>query len=77
MTLVLATIGIGALYLMYGWLLSCIIAGYLAGRKGYEEKVGIATAMILFFIGPIVWLFWPAKEESKWKREGPLPKRRS
>lgn len=73
----LALLGAGALWLLYGWLLCAIIAGYVSGRKGYSEKAGLATAMLLFVIGPIVWLLWPAKDESAWKRDGPLPKRRS
>lgn len=70
-----ALLGAGALYLLYGWLLCAIIAGYLSNRKGYTEKAGLATAMLLFVLGPIIWLFWPAKDDSLWKREGPLPRR--
>jgi len=72
MTTVIALIGAKALYLMYGWLLSAIIASYLSGRKGYGEKAGLAWGLLLSFIGPIVWLLWPAKPESKWKRLGPF-----
>ena len=67
-----ALLGANALYLMYGWLLSAIVASYLSGRKGYGEKVGLASGLLLFFIGPIIWLIWPAKPESKWKKLGPF-----
>ena len=76
MTLTFALIGATALWLLYAWLACCILSGWLAGRKGYSEKAGLATSMLLFFIGPIIWLAWPARPESAWKREGPLPKRR-
>lgn len=67
-----ALLGANALYLMYGWLLSAIVASYLSGRKGYGEKVGLASGLLLFVLGPIIWLVWPAKAESKWKRLGPF-----
>ena len=38
MTLVLATIGAKALYLLYGWLISAAIASWLSARKGYGER---------------------------------------
>ena len=69
-------IGALALYLMFGWLACCIVTGYLSERKGYGERAGLVTAMVLFPIGLVIWLVWPAKDESVWKREGPLPKRR-
>lgn len=70
-------IGALALYLMFGWLLCAIITGYLSNRKGYGERPGLVTAMLLFPLGLLIWLFWPAKEDSVWKREGPLPRRRA
>ena len=45
MTLI-ALIGANALWLMYLWLASCIIAGYLSDRKGYGEKPGLATGLL-------------------------------
>ena len=69
-TTIAALLGAKALYLMYGWLLSAIAASYLSGRKGYGEKVGLATGLLLFVLGPLVWLAWPPKPESKWKRLG-------
>jgi hypothetical protein len=68
---VIALLGATALWLLYAWLLSGIVASYLSGRKGFGEKVGLATGLLLHVIGVIVWLVWPAKPESKWKTLGP------
>ena len=38
MTVVLALIGAKALWLLYVWLASAIVASYLSARKGYGEK---------------------------------------
>ena len=67
-----ALLGANALWLLYAWMLSSIVASYLSGRKGYGEKIGLAFGLLLFIIGPIVWLVWPAKPESKWKQLGPF-----
>jgi hypothetical protein len=69
---VLALLGAKALWLMYIWLLSAIAASYLSDRKGYGEKPGLASGLFLFVIGPLVWLVWPARAESKWKVSGPF-----
>jgi fucose permease len=69
---VFALLGATALWLLYAWLLSAIVASYLAGRKGYNEKTGLATGLLLHVIGVIVWLVWPAKPGSKWKTLGPF-----
>jgi hypothetical protein len=71
MTLI-AVFGVAALWLLYLWLLSCIICGYLADRKGYNDKAGVATGLCLSAIGIIVWAVWPARPESKWKKLGPF-----
>ena len=76
MITVFAILGSGALWLTYAWLASAVISSYLSSRKGYGERPGLVTAMLLFPIGLVIWLVWPAKPESPWKREGPLPKRR-
>jgi hypothetical protein len=67
---VFALLGATALWLLYLWLLSAIVASYLSGRKGYSEKTGLATGLLLHVIGVIIWLVWPAKPESKWKTMG-------
>ena len=71
----LALIGAKALYLTYAWLLSAIVASYLSARKGYGEKVGLASGLLLTVIGVIVWLLWPAKPDSRWKLQGPFGSR--
>jgi len=68
--MILADIGALALYLLFIWLASAIAASYLSGRKGYGEKAGIASGLLLSAIGVIVWLVMPAREESTWKRDG-------
>ena len=73
---ILALLGAKALYLFILWLASAIVASWLSGRKGYGEKPGLATGLLLTFVGVIVWIVWPAKSGSIWKEEGVLPKRR-
>lgn len=73
MTTLVAVIGAKALYLLYGWLLSAIVASWLSNRKGYGEKPGLAAGLLLTVVGVLVWLVWPAKPDSRWKLQGPLP----
>jgi hypothetical protein len=70
MTPVIALIGAKALYLLYIWLLSAIAASWLSDRKGYGEKPGLVTGLLLTFVAVIVWLLWPAKADSRWKVQG-------
>ena len=74
-TTVIALLGAKALYLTFAWLASAIVASWLSGRKGYGEKPGLASGFILTFFGVILWLVWPAKDDSRWKLQGPLPGR--
>jgi hypothetical protein len=67
-----ALLGAAALWLLYGWLLSAIISSYLSERKGYGEKPGLACGLLLYVIGLVLWLVWPAREGSKWKTLGPV-----
>ena len=69
---VLAVIGVAALYAMFIWLASAVVAGYLAARKGYPERYGLATSLLLPIIGIIIWLIVPAREGSDWKVIGPF-----
>ena len=69
---VFALLGATALWLTYAWLLSAIVASYLSNRKGYGEKLGLASGLLLFVIGPVIWLLWPARPDSKWKVLGPF-----
>ena len=50
-----------ALFLLFGWLLSAIVGSYLSERKGYGEKPGLATGLLLFVVGVVIWLVWPAR----------------
>jgi hypothetical protein len=70
---VLAVIGAKALYLLYGWLLSAMVCSWLSARKGYGEKPGLAAGLLLTVAGVVIWLVWPAKPDSRWKVQGPLP----
>lgn len=72
MTTVIAAIGAKALYLLYIWLASAIVASYLSERKGYGSKLGLAFGLLLTVIGVIIWLVWPAREDSRWKLQGPI-----
>lgn len=76
-SLPLADIGVKALYLLFIWLGSCIVASWLSDRKGYGERPGLATGLLLSIIAVPIWLVWPAKASSAWKREGALPRRRA
>jgi hypothetical protein len=69
---VIALLGATGLYLLFIWLASAIAASYLSDRKGYGERPGLATGMLLTVIGVIVWLIWPAKADSRWKLQGPF-----
>jgi hypothetical protein len=73
MSTFIAVIGVKALYFLYGWLVSAIVASWLSHRKGYGEKPGLAAGLLLTVVGVVIWLFWPAKPDSRWKLQGPLP----
>jgi len=75
MKLLLADLGVKALYLTYIWLLSSVAASWLSDRKGYGERPGLITGLLLSLVGAIVWLVWPAKDDSRWKVQGAIPKR--
>ena len=66
-TTVLALIGVKALYLLFVWLAAAIAGGWLSERKGYGEKPGLASGLLLTFVGPLIWLLVPAKQGSRWK----------
>jgi hypothetical protein len=70
MTALFALIGAKALFWLYLWLLSTIAASYLSERKGYGEKSGLATGLILTIVGTIIWLIVPPRADSKWKTVG-------
>jgi hypothetical protein len=69
---ILALLGAKALWLLYLWLVSAVVASYLSERKGYGEKLGLAFGLLFTIVGTIIWLVWPARPESKWKKIGPV-----
>ena len=77
MTPVLAAVGAKALYLCYIWLLSAITASELSRSKGYGEKVGLGTGLLLSILGPLIWLMIPPKDATaEWYERKPWQKRR-
>ena len=72
MDLVIALLGPKALWFTYAWLASAIVASYLSDRKGYGERPGLASGLILPVVAPIVWVLWPPKSDSRWKLQGPF-----
>ena len=72
--ILMAALGAKALYLLYAWLASAIIAAWLSDRKGYGEKPGLASGLLLSVIGVLLWLVWPARRDSRWKLQGPFGK---
>ena len=73
MTFIVADIGALALYLLFIWLASAISCSYLSDRKGYGEKVGLASGLLLSVVGVIIWLAMPSKDGSMWRVVGPMP----
>ena len=72
MSLVIALLGSKALWLLYLWLGSAIVAQWLSSRKGYGEKAGLVSGLLTSFVAVIVWLLIPARRDSRWKLQGPL-----
>ncbi len=74
---IFALIGIKSLYLLFAWLLSAAIGAWVAERKGYGEKLGLAFGLLLTVAGLLIVLLLPSRPGSIWRTEGPLPKRGS
>jgi biotin transporter BioY len=72
---VIALIGAKGLYLLFAWLLSAAVAAWLADRKGYGERLGLACGLLLSVVGVLIVLLLPGRPGSRWKEEGPLPRR--
>jgi hypothetical protein len=66
--LVLAAVGAKAFYLLLLWLASAIAASELSKRKGYGEKLGLGTGLLLSVVGAIIWAVIPPKPNSPWKQ---------
>lgn len=72
---ILALLGAKALYLLFVWLASAIAGQWLSQRKGYGDRLGLASGLLLSVLGVIAMLALPSKEGSTWRVEGPLPRR--
>jgi hypothetical protein len=69
MLILAAAVGAKAFYLLMIWLASAIGASELSKRKGYGEKWGLGTGLLLSIVGLIIWIFVPAKAESPWRQK--------
>ena len=70
---VFALIGIKGLYLMFAWLLSAAIGGWVAERKGYGERLGLAFGLLLTVVGLLIVLLLPGRPGSRLEDRGPAP----
>jgi hypothetical protein len=70
-----ATIGATGLYLLFLWLISAAAASWLSQRKGYGERLGLTFGLILSVVGLGIVLLLPGRPGSRWKVEGPWPRR--
>jgi hypothetical protein len=73
---ILGLIGSTGLYLLFVWLLSAVAGSWLTERKGYGERLGLAFGLILSAGGLLIVLLLPPRPGSRWKLDGPLPRRR-
>ena len=55
-------IGAWAFVALIVWLGSAWIASLISDRKGYGEKPGLGTGMLLSAIGVLIWLLIPARK---------------
>jgi hypothetical protein len=60
-------LGALSLLLLYVWLLSAIGCSQLSRLKGYGEKPGLGTGLLLSVVGLIVWLVFPSRPDSRWR----------
>ncbi len=77
MILPLANVGVLALYLLLLWLGSAIVGSYISERKGYGNKPGLASGLLLSVVGALAWVFIPARADSDWRVIGPYPWQRA
>jgi MFS family permease len=65
-------------YLLFllAWLAGAAIAGYLSERKGYGDKPGLVTGLILSLAGALIWVFVPPRANSDWKIKGAFGNKR-
>jgi hypothetical protein len=69
MTILAAAVGAKAFYLLMVWLASAIGASELSKRKGYGEKWGLGTGLLLSVIGLVIWIAIPARADSPWRQK--------
>jgi hypothetical protein len=69
-------IGPTGLYLLFAWLLSAAIGSWVSDRKGYGERLGLTFGLLLTALGLLIVLLLPGRPGSRWKVEGPIPRRR-
>jgi hypothetical protein len=67
--IIAADVGAKAFYLLMIWLASAIAASELSNRKGYGEKWGLGTGLLLSFVGLIIWILVPARADSPWRQK--------
>ncbi len=68
--------GVKYLYYLMAWLVGAAMGGYLSERKGYGDKPGLVSGLVLSIIGGIIWLFVPPRPNSDWKIKGPWGNKR-
>lgn len=69
-------IGVEAFWLLIAWLLSAIVSQFLSDAKGYGEKPGLASGLLLPVAAPLVWLLWRGRAGGRWNAAGgwrPVP----
>ena len=64
--MVLGAIGANAFWLLYLWLGSASLCAILSERKGYTEKAGLGSGLLLSVVGVLLWLVIPARPNSRW-----------
>ena len=67
--IIAADVGAKAFYLLMLWLASAIGASELSKRKGYGEKWGLGTGLLLSVLGLLIWILVPARAQSPWRQK--------